>query len=337
VANVLLASPLATNQVERIAAVDPRVRLMSRPDLLGRPRYPADHFPPIQRTDAQAVQWRRLLAEAEVMLDVDQPSASDIVQLAPRLRWIQSSSSGVGDWIRRLNLVETPIVVTNAAGMHARPLAEYVVFAMLYFARRWPRMAAEQRAHHWERCAIDTLEGKTLGLIGLGNVGQMVARLARPFGVRVIGIRRSNTAVDGVDQVYPATELTHVLRQSDYVVLSVPSSAETVGMIGGAQLAELKPDAILINIARGALVDEPALIDALRGGRLGGAALDVVSREPLSADSPLWDLPNVLVTPHSMSTATTENEWLTDLFCDNLRRYLKGEPLRNQVDKIRGY
>jgi phosphoglycerate dehydrogenase-like enzyme len=337
VVNVLLASPLASDLVQRIADVDPRVRLLSRPDLLGQPRYAGDHYPPIQRTEAQSVEWRRLLADAEVMLDVDPPSAPEIVQLAPRLCWIQSSSSGVGDWLRRLKLVETPIVVTNAAGMHARPLAEYVVFAMLYFSRRWPRMAAEQRAHHWERCAIDTLEGKTVGLIGLGNVGQMVARLARPFGMRVVGVRRSPAAVDSVDQVYPATELTQVLRQSDYLVLCVPSTSETVGMIGAAQLTELKPDAVLINIARGTIVDEHALVEALRAGRLGGAALDVVSREPLATESPLWDLPNVLVTPHSMSTASTENEWLTDLFCDNLRRYLKGEPLRNQVDKLRGY
>ena len=160
--NVLLASPLAPELVKRIAAVDPRVHLVWRPELLGTPRYPGDHSPPIG-TDAQSAEWRRLVGEAEVMLDVDQPSAPDVVQLAPRLRWVQSSSSGVGEWIRRLKLVEAPIVVTNAAGMHARPLAEYVVFAMLYFARRWPRMAAEQHAHHWERCAVDTLEGKTLG------------------------------------------------------------------------------------------------------------------------------------------------------------------------------
>ena len=198
--NVLLASPLAPELVERIAAVDPRVHLVWRPELLGTPRYPGDDSPPIRRTDAQSAEWRRLVGEAEVMLDVDQPSAPDVVQLAPRLRWVQSSSSGVGEWIRRLKLVEAPIVVTNAAGMHARPLAEYVVFVMLYFARRWPRMAAEQHAHHWERCAVDTLEGKTLGVVGLGNVGRMVAQLARPFGVRVVGTRRSRANAD-VDQV----------------------------------------------------------------------------------------------------------------------------------------
>ena len=128
-----------------------------------------------------------------------------------------------------------------------------------------------------------------------------------------------------------------MLAQSDYVVLCVPHTIETVGMIGAAQLASLKPDAVLINIARGSVVDEPALSRRCGTGRLGGAALDVVSREPLAADSPLWDLPNVLITPHSMSTASSENAWLTDLFCDNLRRYLDGEPLRNVVDKARGY
>jgi phosphoglycerate dehydrogenase-like enzyme len=337
--NVLLASPLAADLVERIAAVDPRVRLTYRPDLLGQPRYPGDHYPPVRRTNAQAAGWASLLRDAEVLLDVDQPSAPDIVQLAPRLRWIQSSSSGVGQWIKRLKLDETPIVVTNAAGMHAQPLAEYAIFAMLYFARDWPRLAAEQRAHHWDRCAIDTLERKTLGIIGLGQVGCTIARLAKPFGMRVLGIRRSGAGANDadVDQVFTPDRLADVLRQSDYLVLSVPYTHETAGMLGADELALLKPRAVLINIARGTIVDEGALIAALAANKLGGAALDVFSHEPLPADSPLWDMPNVLVTPHSMSTANTENEWLTGLFCDNLRRYLEGEPLRNQVDKIRGY
>jgi phosphoglycerate dehydrogenase-like enzyme len=334
--NVLLASPLETVLVDRIAAVDPRLRISYRPDLLGQPRYPGDHFPPIQRTRTQADEWARLLGEAEVLLDVDQLSTSDFLRRAPRVRWIQSSSSGVGEWVRRLGLVDAPVVVTNAAGIHATPLAEFALFAMLYFARRWPRMAAEQRAHHWERCAIDTLENKTLGIIGLGQVGRTVARLARQFGMRVVGTRRSG-AESGVDHVYSADEVRVVLGQSDYVVLCVPHTAETAGLIGAGELARMKPGAVLINIARGTIVDEAALIEDLRSGRLAGAALDVFSREPLPADSPLWDMPTVLVTPHSMSTACNENERLTDLFCDNLRRYLTSAPLRNQVDKVRGY
>jgi glyoxylate/hydroxypyruvate reductase len=336
--NVLLASPLAPELVDRIASVDSRLKVTYRADLLGQPRYAGDHYPPIQRTPPQVAEWNQLLADAEVMLDVDQPSAPEIVQRAPRLRWVQSSSAGVGEWIRRLGLVDTPIVVTNAAGMHARPLAEFAVFAMLYFAKRWPHMAAEQRAHHWERCAIDTLTGKTLGIIGLGRVGQEVAQLAQPFGLRVIGTRGSRLDTPpAVERVYPASEFTEVLSRSDYLVLSVPHTPQTEGMLGAAQIATMKRSAVLINIARGVVVDENAMIEALRTGGLAGAALDVFRKEPLPAESPLWDMPNVLVTPHSMSTAYTENAWLTDLFCENLRRYLDGEPLRNEVDKIRGY
>jgi phosphoglycerate dehydrogenase-like enzyme len=336
--NVLIASPLAPELVNRIASVDRRLNVVYRAEQLGQPRYPGDHFPPVRRTPEQAAEWARWLAEAEVMLDVDQPSTSNFLERIPKLKWIQSSSSGVGEWLKRLGLVDSPIIVTNAAGMHARPLAEFAMFAMLYFARSWPRMAAEQRAHHWERCAIDTLEHKTLGIIGLGNVGRAVTSLAKPFGLRIIATRRSHLEpVPEVDQIFPPDRTREVLAQSDYVVLCVPHTPDTVGLIGREALNAMRAGAVLINIARGTLVDEPALIVALQSGRLGGAALDVVSREPLPADSPLWDMPNVLITPHSMSTARTENEWLVDLFCDNLRRYLGGETLRNQVDKRRGY
>jgi phosphoglycerate dehydrogenase-like enzyme len=212
---------------------------------------------------------------------------------------------------------------------------------MLYFARTWQRLAAEQRAHSWERCAIETLTGKTLGVVGLGNVGRSVARLATPFGMRVIGMRRTpvagDHAADGVTAVYGPEGLASVLRESDYLALCVPHTSETVGMLGAAEIASIKPGAVLINIARGSVVDEPALIEALRSGRLRGAALDVVPREPLAADSPLWDMPNVLITPHSMSTGVDENDRLTTLFCDNLRRYLAEQPLHNLIDKVRGY
>jgi glyoxylate/hydroxypyruvate reductase len=335
--NVLLASPLEPELVQRIAQVDPRVRVMFRPDLLGRPRYPADHHPPIQRTDEQNAEWARLLAEAEVLFDVEQPGPGSLAAQAPRLRWIQTSSSGIGAWVRRLGLVESPIRVTNAAGIHALPLAEFVVFAMLYFARRWPRMADDQRAHHWERCAIDTLHGKTLGIVGLGNVGRSVARLARPFGMRVIGTRRGHTDLPEVDRLFAAADLPMMLSECDYVALTVPQTPETERLLGATELGYLRPSAVLINIARGAVVDEPAMIQALQSGRLAGAALDVATREPLPVDSPLWDMPNVIITPHSMSTALDENERLVDLFCDNLRRFLADEPLRNEFDKVRGY
>jgi glyoxylate/hydroxypyruvate reductase A len=336
--HVLIASPLESELVQRIQAVDPRLDVVYRDDLLAPPRYPGDHHPHIQRSPEQAAEWAALLSQAEVLFDVDGPSTSNFEARVPRLRWIQASSSGIGEWVRMLGIVDSPIVVTNAAGIHSVPLAEFVLFAMLYFARSWPRLVAEQRAHHWERCAIETLEGKTLGIVGLGNVGRSVARLAKPFGVHTIGVRRSpGASEDGVDAVYGPDGLETVLRESDFLVLCVPHTSQTVGMLDASKIASIKHGAVLINIARGSVIDEPALVEALRSGQLGGAALDVVAREPLAADSPLWDMPNVLITPHSMSTGIDENERLTTLFCDNLRRYLAGQPLHNVIDKVRGY
>ena len=337
---VLIASALEPPLIERIRAVDPRLDVVYRADLIGRPRYPGDHTAPMTRTPAQAAEWASLVAEAEVMLDVDRATERDLARQAPRLRWIQLSSSGVVHIVEQMGLGDRPIVVTNAAGMHALPLAEFVLFAMLYFAKRMPRVLADQRRHHWERFALDTLPGKTLGIVGLGHVGGAIARLARSAGLRVVAVRRTAGAASespDADAVYPPAGLRTLLGESDYVVLIVPLTPETAGLLGKAELALMKPGAVLINIGRGQLVDEAALIESLRSGHLGGAALDVFATEPLPNASPLWDLPNVLVTPHSMSTALDENEWLVDLFSGNLRRYLAGQPLRNVFDRARGY
>ena len=336
---VLIASPLEAELVARVAAVDPRVDVIYRPDLLGAPRYVGDHTPPVERNPEQAAEWAELLASAEVLFDVDPPNVrAGLVERAPHVRWIQASSSGVGGWIQRLGLVDTPVQVTNAAGVHAVPLAEFALLAMLYFAKRMPLVHADRAARRWERFCGDVLRGRTVGIIGLGAVGREIARVAHAVGMRVIGLRRSAaTGVDGVERVFGPEGLHTLLAASDYVVLIVPYTPETDALLDAAAIGQMKPGAVLINIARGSVVDEVALVAALRSGQLGGAALDVVRQEPLPADSPLWDLPNVLITPHSMSTAFGENELLVDLFCDNLRRYLAGEPLRNLVDKRRGY
>ena len=188
---VLIASALEPPLVERIRAVDPRLDVVYRADLIGSPRYPADHTAPVTRTPAQAAEWAALVAEAEVMLDVVRSSDRDLARQAPRLRWVQLSSSGVGQIVEHMGLGDRPIVVTNAAGLHATPLAEFVLFAMLYFAKRMPRVLVDQRRHHWERFALDTLPGKTLGIVGLGHVGRAIARLARSVGLRVVAVRRT--------------------------------------------------------------------------------------------------------------------------------------------------
>ena len=341
---VLIASYLEPHLVERIRRVDARLEVTYRPDLLGRPRYPCDHTAPMQRTPAQDQEWAKLMAEAEVLFDVYRPQSDNLPRRAPRLRWIQFSSSGVGRFVVQMGLAPTSILVTNVAGVHAVPLAEFVLLAMLYFAKRMSRVHADQRRHHWEQFAVRNVRGATLGLVGLGGVGREIARLARAIGMRVLAIRRSpgeagtgNAAVPDVEAVYSPDRLRELLAVSDYLTLILPHTEQTAGLIGKAELAAMKPGAVFINIARGSIVDEPALIDALKSGHLGGAALDVFAVEPLPPESPLWDMPNVLITPHTISTAMDENELVVDLFCDNLRRYLASEPLRNVFDRARGY
>ena len=258
--------------------------------------------------------------------------------MTPNLRWLQASSAGIGQFIKRVGYdVRMPqTIFTTASGVHARPLAEFCIMAMLMHYKRLRHILNEQAAHHWERYAATDLDGRTLAVVGLGNIGREVARMAKGLGMQTSGTRASGPD-DSVDRFYPSDELHAMLGAADVVVLIVPHTPATEQMIDAAALAAMKPGAFLINIARGQVVDEPALIAALQSGHLGGAALDVFAEEPLPSASPLWEMPNVLVSPHSASTSDRENERLTDLFCANLRRYLAGEPLENVLDTERLY
>ncbi len=331
---VTIASYLEPDLVRRIAAVDPRVEVRYAPDLLAPPRFAADHTgrPDFQRTPEQERRFVEHLAAADVLYDVDRPLASRLPELAPRLRWIQFTSSGVGPFVVKNGLNRPGLQLTNAAGIHAVPLAEHALLSLLYFWKDVPARQSDQRAHVWERYAGRELRGATVLIVGMGAVGQEVARTFQANGLRVIGMRRtpvSDPTTLHADVVVPPDRLLEVLPDVDAVVLIAPHTPETEGMFGAVAFAAMKPGAVLVNIARGQLVDEPALVAALRSGHLGGAALDVAAVEPLPTDNPLWDLPNVFITAHSASTVDKENERLTELFCDNLRRFLDGAPLRN--------
>ena len=335
---VLVASFLEPEHVERIRAAAPGVEVLYEPSLLAPPRYPADHYNTVKRAAADEQRWRELLARADVLFDFDHAHLADLPAVAPRVRWVQATSAGIGQLLQRTGLDRTGIVFTTASGVHAVPLAEFAALAMLYFAKRVPFMLSQQRGHRWERFAGGELRGRTVVIVGLGKIGLEVARVSRALGLRVIGTRRGN-GVDhtDVDAQRPIAELRSLLSEADYVVLALPHTAETEGLVGAAELAAMRPGAVLVNVARGKVVDEAALVEALRSGRLGGAALDVFAQEPLSAESPLWDLPNVLVSPHSASTADSENAKITDLFCENLQRYVSGRLLLNIFDRERGY
>jgi phosphoglycerate dehydrogenase-like enzyme len=229
-------------------------------------------------------------------------------------------------------------VFTNCSGVHALPLTEFVVLGLLWLIKDVPQLVAEQARRSWRPGPVRVLAGSRVLLIGLGGLGRQVARTLSALGVEVWGLRRSDQPPpDGVTRTVRPSELHAALGAVAAVVLAAPSTAETHHLIGAAELAALPAGAFVVNIARGTLIDEAALVDALASGHLGGAALDVTEREPLDPDSPLWTMPNVLLSPHKMSIVDAENFLIVDLFADNLRRFLDGRPLRNVFDPARGY
>lgn len=335
---LLIASYLEPEHIQRIRAVSPRLNVIYEPELLAPPTYPADHYGVAQRTPQQEQRWRELLAQAEIQFDFDFSHKEDLPELAPRLRWVQCSSAGIGQFVRRYQYDRRmpQTVFTTASGVHARPLAEFAVMAMLMHYKGAMLMLRQQQQKIWQRYAGGDLEGRTLAVIGLGRVGTGVAEMACALGMKVIGTN-ADPIGECIAEVYPRERMLELLAQADVLVLSVPHTPSTEKMIGRRELEALKPGAYLINIARGAVIDETALLAALQSGHLAGAALDVFAEEPLPPTSPFWEMDNVLVSPHSGSTSDRENERLTDIFCDNLQRYLAGQPLRNVLQPERYY
>ena len=338
--NVLVATPLEAEHADRIASADPRVNLLYEPDLLPVPRYPCDHSGIARDLDAAALaRWSRLRSAADVSFDFDWQAPGQIAANCPRLRWIQGTSAGIAGLLDRTGLMKSSIVFTTAAGVHGVPLAEFTLFGLLHFAKGMPRLARNQAERRWELHATTLLRGSRVLLVGLGGVGREVARLLAAVGVQVVGagLPGKSYKVQGVTEYVADTQIGDVLGSVDALILACPLTARTRHLIGGHELRLMRPGAVIVNVARGAVVDESALIDALAAGRIGGACLDVFETEPLPAGSPLWAMENVIISPHSTSTVAGENRLLTDLFIDNIRRWLAGEPLRNLFDKDAGY
>jgi phosphoglycerate dehydrogenase-like enzyme len=338
---VAIAGPLEQELVDSIRAADPRVYLLHHPDLLPPTRYPNDHrgIDGFRRSTQDERRWRQMIGRAEVLFGVpgDSPQGlAEAVRGAPGLRWVQATAAGAGEQVGAAELTPDELVrvtVTSAAGVHAVPLAEFCLLGLLAFAKDLPRLLDDQRARRWEHYPTQELRERTLLIVGLGQIGAEIARLADAFGMRVLGLNRSGAGdCAHVQQTGPIEDLSAWLPRADAVVISLPLTDETRGLIDAAAIATMKPGAILVNVGRGGVVDEPALIAALRDHRLGGAALDVYASEPLDGDSPLWDMPNVLLSPHTAALSLHENERIVALFIENLRRYLRGDELLNRVD-----
>lgn len=324
---VVIATPVEAELVERVRAVDDRLDVRLEEDLLPPPRYPSDHVgdASFTRTPEQERRFEALIAGAEVLYGFpgeDPAQLAWAVRQAPNLRFVQATYAGAGQQLAAAGLTPEElgrITFASSSGVHATPLAEWALFGILAFTKGLPRLLADRHARRWDHYPTDELPGATLLVTGLGAIGREVARLGEAFGMRVIGTRRGKGDLD------------ELLPEADAIVVTLPLTDETRGLIGRDRFARMRDGAIFVNVGRGGVVDEEALVAALQSGKLRGAALDVFASEPLPADSLLWELENVILSPHTAALSVKENERIVELFSENLRHYLAGEELLSRI------
>ncbi len=324
---VVIATPIEAELVARLRAVDDRVDIRFEPELLPPPRYPSDHAgdPSFVRTPEQEELFTALVAGAEVLFGFPREEPAQIawaVRTAPSLRFVQATYAGAGQQLAHAALTREEldrILWASSSGVHASMLAEWSIFGILAFRKGLPRLLADKASRSFEHYPVQELRDSTVLIVGFGDIGRETARLAEAFHMRVLWVSRSHGDLD------------ELLPQADAIVVTLPLTDETRGLIDRKRLALMKHGAIVVNVGRGAVIDEDALIEALRSGALGGAALDVFTQEPLPQESPLWDLDNVIISPHTSALSVRENERVVDLFAENLRRYLAGEELLSRI------
>jgi phosphoglycerate dehydrogenase-like enzyme len=283
------------------------------------------------------------LRDAEIVFTIS--LRAEQFEVTRNLRWVHAPSAAVHQFLFP-ELVDSDVILTNSTEVHGPVVAEHAIALIFALAKKLPQATVLQQKHVWgketmwrEGYCPREIAGSTLGLIGLGSIGSRVALMASALGMRVIAVREhiSKGAPEGVEAVFAPSELDKLLAQSDFVVMAAPLVSATRGLLNGERIALMKPDSFLINVGRGPQVDEAALSEALRSRRIAGAALDVFEHEPLPPDSPLWDLDNLLITPHTAGLTAKLWDRHYDLFSENLRRYLSRQPLRYVVDKRKGY
>jgi len=344
VINVLVTMPFQALLMEKLSNVSPRLAVTQH-----EARTP-DELP------------EEVLSSVDILYT---QSALPLPEAAPRLQWVQLHSAGVNHIVDTPLYTDSEVVLTTTSGIHAVNIAEYIIAQMLTSGhhiskmiedksqKHWPRKLDDKPSEsRWERYVPIELRGRTLGIIGYGSIGREVARLAQAFGMQVLAIKRdlrkltdTSFRLEGTGdpeadipvRIYPIAALHSFLGECDIVILTMPLTVETDNLIDAAALKAMKADALLINVSRGGVVDEDALVKALREGSIGGAALDVFREEPLSPDSLLWDLPNLILSPHVSGFTPQYDDRATDLFAENLRRFIVGEALINTVDRERGY
>jgi phosphoglycerate dehydrogenase-like enzyme len=326
---VAVTTPLEEASLQKIRAVSERLKVDQLSSLILAER---------KGDLSQKTELEALFAEAEAVYGWIHHFPKDLLSRAPRLKWIQTMSAGVD----RLpaEIMRSKVRIVNASGLHGTPMAEVVLQMMLMFAKDAPGCFRMKGKKEFKRYTPALLRGQTAGILGLGVVGREIARLCQAFGMTVWGIRRSSEVGETcphVDRLFTREDLPRFLAGVDFAVIAMPLTRETKGMIGETQLKSMKPTAYLINVARGAIVNEAELIRALEEKRIAGAGLDVFVDEPLPPASRFFDLPNVIYSPHISGEMPAYETRATEVFCENLRRYLKGEAFLHEVDKEKGY
>ena len=325
--NIVIASPFSPEAQDKVRAIDPRVKVTDITDLARR-----DYQGDLEaRRELDAI-----LAETDIVYGMRVPV--NLLPRSPKLKWIQVTSAGVDRYLTD-EFKKSSVMLTNVSGIHATPIGEFVMEMMLMWAKKAPLCFELKQKKEWQRFPSTVLRGKTVGIIGLGSIGQEVARLSKAFRMRVIATRRSprKQTARNVDLLLPPNGLLRLLAESDYVAICLPLTKETRKLIGESELRAMKPTAFLMNIGRGPIIDEDALVKALEQKWIAGAGLDVFATEPLPKESRLWDMPNLIFSPHISGGQEEYEQQATELFCRNLKRYIEEKRLINLVNKELGY
>ena len=343
---VVLATPLESDLRHLITDVDPRVELLVDDALLPPQRYPGDHAgnPDYSRTAQQQQAFEDLLGRAHVLYgipDGDSGLLAKTVKSNPSLRWVQGMAAGSGASVKEAGLSEEDlkrVIFTTSSGVHGGPLAEFALFGVLAGAKGLPKLQALKAAHEWgDRWTMGQVSQQVVLVVGLGGIGKRVAQLLNALGATVLGVKRTPGPVEYVDEVHGDDALPDLVPRADAIVFTLPGTDATKGMYSRSLMAATKAGAVVVNVGRGTVIDEPALIEQLSNGHLGSAYLDVTATEPLPAASPLWDLPNVVISPHTAALSKDEDQRIAELFAANLRRFLAGQELVNVVNTQQFY
>jgi phosphoglycerate dehydrogenase-like enzyme len=343
---VVASTPISEELVELVVRAEPRIDFVRDQSLLPPQRYSGDHSgdPAFERTAEQQRAFEELVDSAEALYGVPDEKPAELgrtVAANPALRWVHTMPAGGGAQVKGAKLSESDlarVAFTTSAGVHAEPLAEYAVFGLMAGAKTLPRLLEHQRRVEWaDRWAMGLISQQRILLVGLGSIGRATAGKLKALGATVVGTSRSTDRVDAVDEIVHPDELVDAVRDVDGIVVSLPGTAATEGLVSAKVFAAVKPGVTVVSIGRGTVIDEEALIAALGDGRIGFAALDVFAAEPLAADSPLWRDENVLISPHTAALNPAEDRLIAQLFARNATRFLDGDELINRVDTVEFY